>query len=313
MSAASSNARGDVLRVGVIGAEHIHHPDHVRAIREHPRSELAGVVGGEESSEAARRLLDSVDAVVVNGRTRDHSAVIEAILSWRLPLFVEKPLAPSPAEARRLADRIDAAGVPFSTGYFLRQQPAVRRLKDIVRDAETRQPAASMMLTLAHPLELGDTFDKPPYDWMRDPGSGGTGAFEDLAIHLVDLLHWVDPGKPVQPGSVSLNAPPSRTVDVGGRAELTWGLTPVILQASSVSAPGGLHVRAVTAAGRLTLRDGELRVGDTVEVDAPSPDAADAVTQFLDDLTGFPSGDGPSTGDCVRSISTLADLMNTRR
>jgi len=72
--------------------------------------EIAGISLCAAPGEVAERsdvlLVSSCD-----GRT--HRALAEAVLPWRRPTFVDKPMATTFADAKAMAERFDAAGVPW--------------------------------------------------------------------------------------------------------------------------------------------------------------------------------------------------------
>ena len=75
--------------------------------------------------------LQGVEGVVVASSTDTHAAVIDEALALDVPVFVEKPLCPDPAEARRLAA---AANERLFVMDKWRYHPGVARLAEIARD-----------------------------------------------------------------------------------------------------------------------------------------------------------------------------------
>ena len=77
---------------------------------------------------AARPDLD-VDAVVVTTPDRQHTAPALAFLDRRLPLLLEKPMAPTEEEARQIVAAADRAGVVVCVAHVLRYSAYTTTIK----------------------------------------------------------------------------------------------------------------------------------------------------------------------------------------
>jgi predicted dehydrogenase len=87
-------------------------------------------------STALRPVLPGVDAVVVATPPSTHVTVaLEAIKAGK-HVLVEKPLAPTTAGARRLIAAASDAGVVLLVGHTFEYNPAVRKLRELVRDEQ---------------------------------------------------------------------------------------------------------------------------------------------------------------------------------
>ena len=135
---------GAPLRMGVIGVGRMGR-HHARVCSEMPGVELVGVSDQDEerrSSVAARHecrafatpeeLHDAgVDAVVIAVPTIRHLPVAEPLLRSGVACLIEKPLAQSVEEARRLADLAAETGSVLQVGHTERFNPAVRALSSL--------------------------------------------------------------------------------------------------------------------------------------------------------------------------------------
>jgi myo-inositol 2-dehydrogenase / D-chiro-inositol 1-dehydrogenase len=116
------------------------------AVQVGERFGLAGV----GSCRSAEELLDSglVDAALVLS-SGSHGEVAGAALGRDLPVFCEKPLAYTLAEADELARLSERTGAPLQLGYMKLYDPAVRRA---ARELATSAPALrSVEVTVLHP------------------------------------------------------------------------------------------------------------------------------------------------------------------
>ena len=169
----------NTLRLAVIGAGHLGRI-HARLLAEMPDVKLVGIVDPVQAARERvatdcgalpfvdhRELLDQVDAAVIATPTRLHHAVALDFLRRGTPLLVEKPLAPTVAEADELVDTARLHGAVLQVGHIERFNPA-------------------FAAAAAHVL-------RPQYiDAVRASGFTGRstdiGVVYDLMIHDIDLV-----------------------------------------------------------------------------------------------------------------------------
>jgi predicted dehydrogenase len=128
---------GAPLRVGVIGVGHLGQ-HHARLLAAMDGVELVGVVDtrpgraeeiaarhGTKAYTDAHALAGLVDAVTIAAPTDVHVLLALPFIDQRVAVLVEKPLASSVAEADRLLDAAQRAGVVLGAGHTERFNPAV--------------------------------------------------------------------------------------------------------------------------------------------------------------------------------------------
>jgi hypothetical protein len=145
------------LRAGIIGTDTSHVPAFTKAFRDHPEWKITVVAaykgGSPDLPVSANRLegfaktisedygvelVDSIEALVakvdvvllesVDGRP--HLAQVTPVLKAKKPVFIDKPLAASLEDARRIAELAQKTGTPFfssSSVRFHRDIPKLRR------------------------------------------------------------------------------------------------------------------------------------------------------------------------------------------
>jgi scyllo-inositol 2-dehydrogenase (NADP+) len=196
-----SRSNSGTIRVGLVGYGFGGSVFHAPFINAEPRLELAVVVTSDSHRRSAVRdryphadVLGSfddlsacagqLDLVVISTPNRTHVALAEAVLFLGCDVVVDKPVAPSSTEARRLAEVAAETGrmiVPFHNrrwdGDFLTVRSILRgeRLGTIHR-LESRyerwQPEAA---------------SGRHRSWKLDPRPGhATGILYDLGTHLID-------------------------------------------------------------------------------------------------------------------------------
>ncbi len=207
------------LRLGIAGLAH----GHVHGLL--GRKDLAGtveIVGIAEPDQVlARRyaqqygipvdrlfgdlstMLDRArpEAVAAFGPTLDHLAVVEACAPRHIPVMVEKPLAVSGADARRMAALARRNGVQVLTNYETTWYGSNRRVHELaVRDGVL----GAIRKIVVHDGHAGPVaIGVPPefLDWLTDPVRNGGGALMDFGCYGADLATWLMKGE--RPRSVT--------------------------------------------------------------------------------------------------------------
>jgi predicted dehydrogenase len=199
-----SGDRSMTIQVALVGCAHIHTPNFVDRLQ--ARSNLSvSVVWDHDAvraAETATRLNASkvsdpaaiwsdaaIEAVVVCTETNLHEEVVLQAAAAGKHLFVEKPLGMGQADAQRMADAIDAAGVLFQTGYFMRGWPVHQFVREQI-EAGTFGHITRIRHTNCHPGGLDGWFE-PRWLWMTDLAQAGVGAFGDLGTHSLDVMMWM--------------------------------------------------------------------------------------------------------------------------
>jgi predicted dehydrogenase len=123
----------------------------------------------------------ALDLVVVAAPNRAHVPLARAAIAAGIATVVDKPLAPTAAEGRALADEARAAGVPLSVFHNRRWDGDFLTLRRLLAEG-----------ALGRPTRLESRFERwrPEVDASRwrelpDPAEAG-GLLADLGSHLID-------------------------------------------------------------------------------------------------------------------------------
>jgi myo-inositol 2-dehydrogenase/D-chiro-inositol 1-dehydrogenase len=119
-----------------------------------------------------------LDAVAIAAGPAVHLEAGLAAIAHRLPVFIEKPPAPTAAEAARLADAAESAGVPVVVGFMKRYSTANRIAANVIAGAEFGQPVSF----------LGEYMTAPTY-FVGNPDY--TGFFLHHCVHYFDLVPYL--------------------------------------------------------------------------------------------------------------------------
>lgn len=108
-----------------------------------------------------------------------------------LDLFVDKPLARSLDEAKRIEEKVEKEGVRMMTGVNYRYFESVQQLKGMLDEGRIGDVIfATADLVLNGPLGHGRVPTPVPEWWLSKEQAGG-GALLDLGYHLIDIMNWM--------------------------------------------------------------------------------------------------------------------------
>jgi myo-inositol 2-dehydrogenase/D-chiro-inositol 1-dehydrogenase len=138
-----------------------------------------GVPAGETTRDWRAVLArKDVDALVVAAGPAAHAEIGRAAIDRGLPVFLEKPLAATAAEAASVAEAAARGRAPVVLGFMKRYSTANRIAANIVHGADFGTPASF----------LGQYMTAPTY-FAKDPDY--TGFFLHHCVHYFDLVPWL--------------------------------------------------------------------------------------------------------------------------
>lgn len=193
-----------MIEVALIGCAHIHTPGFIKRLQ--ARDDVTVIAVWDHDSARAQKRADELNApvvsdlnevwlnpqipaVVVCAETDRHEELVLAAAAAGKHLFVEKPLGLAAADANRMADAIEQAGVLFQTGYFQRGNPFHLFAKEQIERGSFGR-ITRIRHSNCHSGALSDWFT-PEWLWMTDLKQAGVGAFGDLGTHSLDILMWL--------------------------------------------------------------------------------------------------------------------------
>jgi predicted dehydrogenase len=135
---------------------------------------IADVYEANAVTSAADFVAAGLDAAVVSTPNRTHADLTVALLEQGVHVLVEKPIAATVADARRMIDAAEANGRVLMVGQVERFNPAV----EAVKRAITGEDVISIQITRVGPFP---------------PRMGEVGVVIDLAVHDIDIIrHLTD-------------------------------------------------------------------------------------------------------------------------
>ena len=172
---------------------------------------VAGAHGVPEALDDWRRLLDrrNVDAVIVATPDATHRELACAFLSAGKAVLLQKPMAPTAAEAVLIRDAARASGAVLEVSFMHRHFTEVVRASAMLAEGELGE-VLSARVRNATPGP-----DWTPWFWRR-AGSGGVAA--QIGVHGIDLVrHLLSPITSV--AALGARRVPVRTMRDGTRVE----------------------------------------------------------------------------------------------
>lgn len=129
-----------------------------------------------------------VDAVYVATPPGTHEHYALLVAAANKPCFVEKPMARSATECRRMCDAFRSVRQPLFVAYYRRALPRFVKLKELI-DAG----AIGEVIAVKHTLKkmTPSNFDAGALPWRLDAAEAGGGLFLDLGSHALDLFDFL--------------------------------------------------------------------------------------------------------------------------
>lgn len=129
---------------------------------------------------------DDVDVVSVVVANSLHREIVRELAAAGKHVLCEKPLAPTPADARAMIDDVEAAGIVARVGFTFRRAPGTAAVREQLRSGRLGRP---LHVSAQYWTNYGAD-PKAPMSW-RYRGGPGTGALADLSSHLTDVAEFL--------------------------------------------------------------------------------------------------------------------------
>ena len=134
------------------------------------------------------------DAVLAYNAISEHIDVAEVCLPLRIPLMVEKPLAVTNEQARRIAELAEQYGTHVLTNYETTWYASNQTLRQLVDEGRIGK-LKKVVVKDGHqgPREIGCSEDF--LSWLTDPEKNGGGALIDFGCYGANLMTWLMDGE----------------------------------------------------------------------------------------------------------------------
>ena len=262
------------------------------------------------------------EAVAAFGSTREHLAVVEGCAPRHVHVMVEKPLAVSGSDARRIAELARGNGIQVLTNYETTWYGSNRRLFELA----VREGALGAIRKLvvhdghAGPVAIG----VPPefLDWLIDPDRNGGGALMDFGCYGADLMTWLmGAARPLTVTAVTQRLQPKLypRVDDEATIVLAYPAAQGIIQASWNWPFGRKDAQVYGERGYADAVDGQrlrTRVGEGPEQEtsvAPPPPPEDDPLAYLTAVVRGGLRPAPSDLSALELNLVVMDILDAAR
>ena len=204
-------ASRDTVRVGLVGSQFIS-SIHAEALRMVPQAEIVAVMSPTEGNAhdfaskrgiphhftdlSAMLAIDEIDMVVVGAPNFAHCEITVAAARAGKHVVVEKPLCLNLAEADRMIEACDRAGVKLMYAEELCFTPKYVRLKQLLDDGVLGDPVL---------FKQSEKHDGPHAGHFWDVERSGGGVTMDMGCHAIQFFRWLNANNPVKSVYAQMN------------------------------------------------------------------------------------------------------------
>ncbi len=139
----------------------------------------------------ARKDIDLVDITVPNDM---HQTIAVAAAKAGKMILCEKPLARTGAEALKMVEAVEKAGVPNIVSYNYRRIPAITLAKQLIDEGRLGHIFHYRARFLQDWTISKDLPQGGPALWRLDVKVAGSGVTGDLLAHCIDTALWLNGG-----------------------------------------------------------------------------------------------------------------------
>ncbi|MFS8478614.1 MAG: Gfo/Idh/MocA family oxidoreductase [Micromonosporaceae bacterium] len=224
-----------------------------------------------------------LDGVVVTAPHALHAPITIDAAAAGLHVLVEKPMATTLADCRRMIEACEKHQVRLAVGHVLRFLPPIREAKRILASGRLGRP----MVINERRTATYEPGSRP--EWFFDPAMAGGGIVMNVGIHSIDKVQWLADGLVVRVVARSFSrAGLGVETESVGLLELANGVwAALIITSAGLPFQDETEVICEHGALRLSRRDGLWTYQDGQETQVVAPHHDEVPTAFRDQLADF--------------------------
>jgi 1,5-anhydro-D-fructose reductase (1,5-anhydro-D-mannitol-forming) len=265
----------------------------------------------------------SLDLLVVSTPDDHHSAAVQRAAAAGLPVFCEKPLANSAAEADRLHRAVERAGIHATVGFSFRYSNAVQQLR---ADLQAGVLGTPWLLEMHERNPQFHPVAGRPLTWKGDRSHAAGGAIFEYGAHIVDLGCWLL--GPVDDVTASLKTVvPGAVLDDIAAVQLRYQSGAIGIQVASWVLGGGfpgirVHLHGSAGSGEALIgesqdgrevylrRSPEGQIIKELDLTPTHPSMATYASRHLRDFLAVISGTAVRYPDTMPTISSSVHVQH---
>jgi len=152
-----------------------------------PRAVAFAQASGHYVCHSTDEVLDDCDVAYVCSWTSEHLAIVANAVARRIPVFCEKPLATTLADAEELTRLVTEAGLINQVGLVLRYSPAFVVTRSLVHAPQAGRVMAAVFRDDQY-IPIQGQYDST---WRADVTKAGSGTLLEHSIHDLDMLEFL--------------------------------------------------------------------------------------------------------------------------
>jgi predicted dehydrogenase len=129
---------------------------------------------------------DDIAVVSVVVANHLHREIVRELAAAGKHVLCEKPLAPTPADARAVINDVEGAGIVARVGFTFRRSPGISAVRGQLQSGRLGRP---LHISAQYWTDYGAD-PQAPMSW-RYRGGPGSGALADLGSHLTDVAEFL--------------------------------------------------------------------------------------------------------------------------
>src|SRR5579863_1675870 len=147
----------------------------------------------ESMAKAEAKRPDGIEAVAIVTPNNVHAGPTYAFLKAGIHVICDKPLTVSLAEAKKMRDAVEKAGLVFALTHNYTGYPLVRQMREMVKTGELGE---IRLVQVEYPQDwlagAPENAGNKQAEWRVDPKrSGAGGALGDIGTHAYNLADFV--------------------------------------------------------------------------------------------------------------------------
>ena len=267
------------------------------------------------STDDASQIINNpdVNAVYIATPPDSHEFYALQVAAAGKPCYVEKPMARSAAECRRMCEAFEAANVPLYVAFYRRGMARFQCAKRLIESGELGT-ITSVSYRLLLPREELNSTDLP---WRLRAEVAGAGLFYDLGSHLLDAFDFLfGPLQDVR-GVAANRATPQIAVEDSVAMSFTAHKAPAVAMWNFAATERADRIEIWGDRAKLSFScfggdDLQLQTSDGVQIldgAAPQPVQLGLVQTLVDELRG--QGTALSTGrSALRTMEAMDEVLS---
>jgi len=156
----------------------------------HEKAKAFGETFGCEQEDSYEKVLErkDIDGVHIISPNAVHAEQTLLAASRRKHVFVEKPIANTMADGRRMIEACQKAGVVLMVGHHMRRLAGFRKIKELVESGAIGDP---IQVDANFSQNLGFALTPESFRWRGDDSGCPAGSLMTLGIHHADLFNYL--------------------------------------------------------------------------------------------------------------------------